>query len=1152
MNFHQLFRYNLSKSLPLQTWRIMKLTFIIMTLFLMQVSASTLAQRITLQENNSSLKKVFTEIRKQTGYIVLCQSEQLNSAKPVTIKLDNVSLEDGLKQILEGQNLDFSIEDKSIVIKQKAPDILDKIKKIVAIPSDITGIVTDSAGHPLLGATVSLKETKFYTLTDIKGNFRLSNVPKGKYTLAVTYVGYAKLERVIATDGTPTNLYLVLHPATSQLDQIQIVAYGTTTRRNNIGSIYTVTAAQIEKQPVTNILNALEGQVPGLNITPTSGVPGSRTLAQVRGQNNLASASTSTSVLNTYDQPLFIVDGVPMPLQNQALIGGGFASAAFNGPLGNQTGLSSINGINPLDIESISVLKDADATSIYGSQGSNGVVLITTKRAKAGADALSVTFNQGMTQSTRTTPMMSTQQYLSMRNEGLTNDQLTPDPAYDPDITSFDQNKNTDWVKKFFGGTARYTDLHANLSGGNVNNSYLISGGYTRNTYNFPGDMADNRYTLHSSFTHTSNNKKFKLDFGTDYSYGVNNNSGEPASLVGFTMAPNFPDLLDSNGNPIWSYKGYSYSGGFQKNPLAYLKESASNGTHNLNTHINASYKILPNLTVSLNAGYARTSENFIYALPIGAQDPQYSPTGSSTFSFRNTDVINIIPQINYDKQIGKGKLSVLIGGSYKKNYSTGYDINGSGYTSDELLNSTIGATSYQIDNSASYYKYVDAFARINYNWDGKYIINLTGNRNGSSNFGPGKRYGSFGSAGLGWIFSEENWVRNNLTFLSFAKIAANYGTSGSDGVAPYQYQPNWRVAGSYPYQGLTGYYPVTPMNPVYAWALNKKFNEQIDLGFFHNQLLVNFTLYQNLATNQLVSYLEPIQTGFSGITANAPYQVKNKGWELSINSGNIKAGDFSWAGSLNIYHNTNTLASFPNIENTPYASYYIVGKPLSNIKLIPYEGVNPQTGLFQFKAADGTITSNPKLRSGFNNVGGDETQLVDINPKLQGGFGNTFTYKRLSLYLFFNFSIQKGPNYLYSIYSNSITALPGTPLVNEPAILYGKEWKKPGDQATVQQFIEGNAGSVTDLQASNAAAAFAASTGAFGDASYIRLKTASLSYRLPDSWTKKMALKSCSFYVSGQNLFLITGYKLGDPEALDLFNIPPQRTIVAGINVSL
>jgi TonB-linked SusC/RagA family outer membrane protein len=1125
----------------------MKITAFILLTFCMQVSATTLAQNVSLSEHKAPLEKVINDIKQQTGYSFFYNQDWLQHALPVDLEVKNQPLQAVLRACFANQPFDFAIINKTIVLKLKSTQQGQESSNAGQLLR-LKGIVEDTTGTPLIGATVTVTgSAKYRLVSDDKGSFEIPNIAIGD-TISISYVGYYKLVRIYPGG---TDMYFTLRRNSNILDAVLVQAFGTTTRRSNIGSISAVTAAQIEVQPVMNLTDALEGQVPGLNITPTSGVPGSRTLVQVRGQNTLSSSPSSSGVLTTYDQPLIILDGVPMPLQNSSLLGSSFATASFSGLLGNNTGLSAINGINPADIESISVLKDADATSIYGSQGSNGVVLITTKRGKAGPDNLSANFTDGYSQATKTIPMMNTQQYLSMRNEALANGQMTASSYSDPDLTLFDPNKYTNWEKQFFGGTARYTDVHLNLSGGDVYNNYLVSGGATRSTYDYPGDMADNRYTLHTAYSHTSGNKKFKIDIGTDYTYDRNNNSGEPSGLDAFALPPNFPALLDAKGNPLWSYKGFSYVSGYIGNPLAFLKESAANGTYSLNSHFLASYKILPELTVSLNAGYARESEDFTYQIPIAAQYPVYGPTGTSTFEFRNTNVINIIPQLNFEKQIGKGKLSVLVGGTYKNNNSNGYNISGFGYTSDALLNSTGGASSTQVSNSASYYKYVDGFARINYNWSGKYIINLTGNRDGSSNFGPGKRYGTFGSAGLGWIVSEEDWIKNKFSFLSFFKLAADYGTSGSDGVAPYQYQPNWGVSTSYPYQGSTGYNPLNPLNPIYAWALNKKFNEQIELGFFHDVLLLNFTMYQNRATNQLVGYLEPIQTGFSNITANAPYQVENKGWELSINTANIKAGNFGWTSSLNFSHNENKLASFPDLASSPYASYYIVGKPLNSVQVVPYDGVNPQTGLFQFKAANGSITSMPRMISGFNGVGGDETQLVDLTPKLLGGFGNTFSYKGLSLYLFFNFAIQKAPSYLQSIYSNFITEMPGTPLVNEPAVLYGKEWKKAGDQAQLQQFSEGFS-APNGYNVYSAANAFAQSTAAYDDASFIRLKTASLNYKLPAPWNKKMGLKSCSVFISGQNLFLITGYKYADPESGTLFNIPPQRTIVAGINVSL
>ncbi|TCC98832.1 SusC/RagA family TonB-linked outer membrane protein [Pedobacter hiemivivus] len=1123
-------------------WLIMRLTTVILIATMMQVSATGLAQKINLTKVNSSLREIVRDLGRQTGYDFVATDALLKTASNVTINVKDAEFLTVLGQIFENQPITYIIDGKTVTLKPKEKSF---VQTLVERFQEITiwGRVTDEKGTLLPGATVKYKDKM--TRTDLRGEFILKNVDPNTI-LEISYIGY-ETKQVKAQQNMGT---IILKPSDSKLDEVQVIAYGQQTRRLSVGSVSTVTAKDIERQPVSNLLDALQGQVAGLSITTTGGVPGSRTLSQIRGQNNLSSNPQANAILSNYDQPLIIVDGIHMPLQNKALIGSSFATGGGNDFWKNQTGLSSMNGINPLDIESVSILKDADATSIYGSQGSNGVILITTKKAKAGRDALSVSLNQGFTNASGTVPMMNTEQYLAMRREALVNSKITANPTNDPDLVLFDQNKNTDWMKEFYGGTAHRTDLHFSLGGGSGSDSYLVNGGYNRTTYNYPGDMADKRYNLHTSYTHKSIDQRFKLQFGTDYAYNVNNNSGEPNGLLAFTLAPNYPDLIDASGKPVWIYNGINLGNSGQGNPLAYLFKSAINATHSLNSHVNLSYDILPSLTLGITAGYARTDENFNSINPIASQNPTFAQ-GNTNLSSRNTDMINVNPQLNFTKAIGNGLLTVLVGGTYKRNYSKGLSTNAFGYTSDAMLDYIGAAQSTSSSNNASYYKYIDLFSRINYRWADKYILNITANRDGSSNFGPRKRFANFASAGAAWIVSEENWLKDKLSFLSFVKFSANIGTSGSDGVGPYQYQPNWAVAGSSPYQTFPGYTPKNPQNPVFAWASNRKFNEQIDLGFFKDRLLVNFAMYQNNSKNQLVGYLQPIQTGFPNITANAPYTVNNSGWELSIASTNVNSKDFRWTTNINMSHNSNKLAKFDDIASSAYANFYIVGKPVNILQLMPFEGVNSQTGFFEFRKADGTITSFPSNSSGFNNVGGDRTVLLDLNPTLQGGIGNTFSYKNLSLHLFFQGSIQKGNNYLYNIYASGVTFLPGRPLVNMPAAILGKQWQKPGDEATLQRFVSGFNGS-DGYMAIGPASSFANSNGAYSDASYIRLKTASLSYILPQNWAKKVFLKNCSFYVNAQNLFTITGYELGDPETRSLFAIPPQKTVVLGINASL
>jgi TonB-linked SusC/RagA family outer membrane protein len=1154
--------------------RINVITFLLFT-GIMQVSASGYAQKVSLTEHNAPLVKVFDKIRTQTGFDFLVATSMLIDASPVNIDVKNADLTDVLTEIFKSQNLNFKIIDKSVVVTKKIQqeqNIPVRNERSADKGIRFRGrVVSAENTESLPGVTITVLNTKLGTASDADGYFTLNGVTENS-VLIFQSIGYNNVEipfqqienlsahETIKVNGVRiTNfdkgfIQFDLATATTALDEMQVIAYGRTSQRYNIGSVSTVSAAEIAQQPVINILQALEGRVPGLTVTATNGAPGAALLTQIRGQNTLTNTPGTPGSLegNALNQPLYIIDGVPFATQNNTTVTPSLASAAGAGYARYFNGLSPLNSINPNDIESISVLKDADATSIYGSQGSNGVILITTKKGKSGREQFDISLNNGPTTASRTAQMMNTAQYLAMRNQADQNSGITPTPANDPDLTLYDQSKYANWVKQFYGGTGEHTDLHLSLSGGSENTNYLISGGETRETYDFPGGFADNRLSLHTSFSHKSTDKKFTVDFGTDYSYDNNNSTGSPGVSLAFTLAPNTPDLING-GNLVWDYKGYSFDGLPQGNgnPLAYLKQLANTSTSNLNTHMQLGYQILPSLKLSVNAGYNRVTIANYSGTPIASLNPADGFLGNAIFGNNYTEVINIEPQLNYSKLIGKGVLSVLIGGTYRKNQGDGTNILAYNYSNDALLHSVSGAGGISATDNNNIYKYIAGFARVNYIWDGKYIVNFTGNRNGSSNFGPDKRFGNFGSAGAGWIISEEKLIQNTLPLLSFAKISGNYGTSGSDGIQPYQYQPNWQPVSSFiGYQGILGYYPVNPLNPSYAWSVNKKFNESIELGFLKNRIYLNFTAYQDKSANQLVDYTEPITTGFSSITANAPYTVENKGVEGSVITKNIVTQNFQWTSSFNIAHNANRITKFPDLASSPYAAEYVLGQSTSAIPLVPFVGVDPTTGLFQYRKANGTIAYNPNTNSGFNNLGGDETKLIDLAPKFTGGFNNTFSYKQFSLSVFFQFAKQMGPNYLYQVYSLANGGAPGQPLINEPIQLLSG-WKKPGDVSQIQR-LSGGYNTTIDRRTRTAANNFDYSTGAYSDASYIRLKNVSFAYNLPKSILKKLFIQSCIFYINAENLFLISGYKVGDPETQSIYNIPPQRAIVAGLNLDI
>jgi len=524
--------------------RIMKLTLSIMLIACMQVSANGYGQTITLSETNASLNEIFPKIEKQSGYLFWYNDALLHEARKVNITVKNATLQQVLDLCFQGQPFTYEIIDKMVVLKTRPALVMTENPNP---QMDIHGRVTDSLGMPLAGASVTIKGTNKGTKTNVKGEFDMNNVRSGM-VLVISYTGYVNKE--VALSYGVGQVYVIMQRSTDILDATVIQAYGTTSRRFSVGSISTVDASTIEKQPVTNVLLALQGQVPGLAINATSGVPGSRVQLQVRGQNTMLSDPTG---FKPYDQPLFIIDGVPFSPQNANIsqLSNLAMGSTFNGGISQAGGLSPFNGINPADIESISILKDADATSIYGTQGSNGVILITTKKGKAGKTDFSLTANTGVNMVTRPIKLMNTQQYLQLRKDAFANDGITPSsnpyafPGYAPDLTIFDQNKYTNWEKVIYGKSAHNADIHASLSGGTTNNTFLMSLGYTHTGYTFPGaDYADQRFTLHSNVHHASSDNRFLVELGIDYGYDVNNSPGSGAGAK-VLLAPNTPDLLD-------------------------------------------------------------------------------------------------------------------------------------------------------------------------------------------------------------------------------------------------------------------------------------------------------------------------------------------------------------------------------------------------------------------------------------------------------------------------------------------------------------------------------------------------------------------------------------------------------------------------------
>jgi len=1067
-------------------WRIMKLIIVIMTAFLMQVSASTFGQQLTITKNNISLREVFRQIRKQTGYTVLATSDLVNSAKPSNLNLNSAPLEDALKIILADKNLDYAIKDKAIFIREKVrPSVLDKIISPF-VDITVSGVVMDENGEKLVGATVKVVGGK-QTSTDQTGSFVLTGIDE-KAVIEISYIGY-NLVTVSAKDNLSA---IKMTRSNSKLDEIQIIAYGTTTKRLNTGSVTTISASDIAKQPISNPLAALAGQVPGLTVVQSNGNAGSAINLQIRGINSISQGS----------MPLFLVDGVPFP---NAYIGiGGFV-------MGNG-GQSPFANINPSDIESISILKDADATAIYGSRGANGVVLITTKKGKNGKMKFDANVYQGAGEVTRKIDLMNTQQYVTMRKEAFKNDNITPSASNAPDLILWDTTRYTDWQKELIGGTANFTNANISLSGGSEQTQYLLSGNYTRQTSVYPGSFADQRGTGRFSINHMSLDKRFTLS--ATGSYAVDKNE-LPLDLTTYiTLSPNAPALYDKNGRLNWSENGGAFA-----NPLQFLLANSSVTTDNFISNINMKYRIFDGFSAKVTAGYSLIKLDQKYRNPKSAQDPNSNPIATATFGDVTSKNWILEPQLEYIRKIGKGLLSILTGATMQNDIRDSKSIIANGFSNDGLINAAAFATSITANTSLTEYRYQALFGRLNYDWDNKYLLNITARRDGSSRFGPGKQASNFGAIGAAWIFSEEQFLKSSLPFLTYGKLRGSYGVTGNDQIGDYQFRDDYRATARQ-YAGQIGYVPSRLFNADYAWERNKKLEAAIELGFF-NKVNISVNYFRNRSDNQLLAYRLPDQTGFGSIFRNFGAVVENSGFELEIQSSNLSRKNFTWSTSGNLTIPKNELLAFPGLESSSYASTLVIGEPLNIQKLFEFQGVDPVTGLYKF---NGTVIPT------------SQTSIGNLSPKFYGGISNTFKVRNFDFSFLFQFVKQNGINYTSAFVANA----PGTQF-NQPIEVLGR-WTKAGDIADFQKFT------TTGVGYNNYAVY---STARISDASFIRLKNVSISYSVPRSLLDKAKINGVRIYLQGNNLLTFTRYRGLDPES-GSNTLPVLRVLTAGLQLTL
>ncbi len=974
------------------------------------------------------------------------------------------------------------------------------IFEVSAQQQEITGKVTDTSKVPIPGVHIQLKEKNWGTTTNFDGEFSIK--AKAEDTLVVSYMGYKRQKIAVAGRNF---IPITLEAEENALQEVVINAgYYTTTGRERTGNIAKVTAEELELQPVTNPLEALQGRMAGVEIVQQTGVPGAAPSIRIRGQNSLR---------NTFDDngnlPLYIVDG--MPLNSSPMF-------SQNQMLGN-IGIDPLNTLNVSNIESIEVLKDADATAIYGSRGANGVILITTKSGEGlkKETEVSARFYTGVSRVSHFVDLLNTEQYLNLRHQAFENDGVEPNEVNAYDLLVWDQNRYTNWQKKLFGGTASLSNMNLNVSGSGDRTSYLVGASYQKQGTVFPGDFSYQKKTFNFNLNHHSEDQKFKMNLSANY--GIDENDlFSSATFVrsAFSLPPNAPAIYNEDGS-------FNWEGSTWTNPFATLENEGQGNMNNLIANMGLEYKLGGGLQIKTSLGYTRLNSEETYKIPIQSYDPAVWDYISNRSQHSLIDRTSWIaePQLTYIKSFNNHQIEALIGGTFQESINSNLRMTATGYSNPHLIGNLAAADAVEVNEDREIeYKYNAIFARIGYNWKHTYFLNLTGRRDGSSRFGPGKRFANFGAIGAAWIFSKERFIEENLSFLSFGKLRGSYGRTGNDQIGDYRYLDAYEAT-----PGPGGLYPTQLTNPNFSWEINKKFETGMQLGFIKDRINLNVSWYRNRSSNQLVGYPLPATTGFTSVEANLAATVENTGWEVELSTLNFTGKHLRWQTSFNLSLPENKLVKFDNIEETSYQNIYRVGKSLNLGILYNFQGVDPETGLYTVEDV------NEDGRYDYD----DRIVTKDIGRQYFGGLHNQLDYKGFSLGFLVEFVKQKG----YKLSATPPGRL-GNTLPHQVQL---------GSQGENLPTVQTASQSVYALLAYNNYAYN--SDFAITDASFIRLKTLSLGYSVPKKLLKITGLKQLEIFLHGQNLFTLTDYVGLDPQQTNSYTLPALQSITGGFQLN-
>lgn len=1141
----------------------MRITTFLLLAGCMQLSAAGFSQTITLKGKNLPLKEVMESIMEQSDFMFFSREEVFRAAKPVTIDAYNRDVLDLIEEVFRDQPLLYYINDKTVTISLPQREHRPIERQVVSLmqfeqSNDIiSGSVYTTDMRLLGGVTVRVTGTNRATSTADNGRFELQ-VAVGE-EIEFSMMGYQPiyLRRqenefiVIDKDGSvknfddimtveqletishllnprPSFLQIRLAESTSVLDEIQLIAYGTTTKRLSTGNVTTVRGEDIERQPVLNPLLALQGLVPGLRIEGNPVSASAPLRVELRGQNSINPMNST--------EPLYVIDGVvqttiDLPGNLQALEG--VSSGVVQSGWMATGGQSVLFGLNSDDIESITVLKDGDATAIYGSRAANGVILITTKKGLSGKTRLKLDVSHGVQQLPNYPKVHDVDQYIAIRKEALKNGALRPDMDNAFDLIFWDTTRNNTDLRQLM-NEGHHSKFTGSLTGGDQYTTFRLSGNYTTTTEPHQYSGGNQFSSLRLSLSHRSPSNRMKLNLSASYGQ---TKVDAIAVNVDYFQPPNAPPVFDDLGN--LNFLGWSPDPNSNLFPYSNLLKPFVTKNSNLNASIGLDYTLFKGLTLSGKLLYGSNNGTNDSYSPLASYNPLTYSMSSSSFGSTKSFHVGVDPSINYNKLIGKGTLNLLLGGSLQNAVTDGTMVMGLGFESDDLMKSMTNAMIREVASSGYVeYKYAALFGRLNFNWDSKYVLNINFRRDGSSRFAPGKQFGNFGSLGLAWITSDERWIREQLPqWVSLIKFRGSYGITGSDGVGDYQYLSRFTNLGSDrinvlpQYNGVQGFVPEIPKNQQFRWESLHQLETAMDLGLWEDRFGLSLAWYRKRSGSQLTQIPTPAYTGFTRITANWDANVENQGVEAVVSFQAIQQQDFRLSLSVNGGRNWNRLISYPGLEDSPYAARYKIGQSIKVQYVLGFLGVDPLTGEYVYEDynRNGRVTENREVLGGTEND--DRYIAVDLTPKFQGGFQMAMSWKQFSLNTAVFFSNEMGPHPSYSLGYGRIRNY-----LYSKAVMQHR-WQHPGDDARFSRF---------DIHANGVK-----SNTVLVDASTINLSNVSLNYAFAKQEFERIGLGGLSMRLTVQNLYTWSMLNKYEPELIGGTLLPMPMTILGSLSVN-